>query len=189
MNSIGRLAPALPIEEPSPSVLRGRRYGEDRIYLLVRDPRCVLVAWELTPATHARAVSAARARGSAPRYQIRIERRADPRADPQGAIETAASVDVPDALGGERWYVSLPRSGGECRALLGFVVEGAFSPLLESAWVPVPPDGPCAEEGAWDLTAEARSWLLERARAGRDPEHARGSAPRYAAARPEAPPR
>jgi len=192
MNSTGRLATALPAVEPPPSLLRGRRYGEDRLYLLVRDPRCVLTVWELTPATHARAMSAARARGASPRYQIRIERRGDPRgpADPRGAVEAVTSVDLADALGGERWYMNLPRSGGECRALLGFSVEGAFTALLESTWVPVPPDGPCAEEGAWDLTAEARTWLLERARAGRDPEHARGSAPRYAAPdRPETHPR
>jgi len=185
MNSIGRLAPALPAAEPPPSFLRGRRYGEDRLYLLVRDPRCALAVWELTAATHAGAASAARARGASPRYQIRIERRSDPR----GTVEVATSVDLPDALGGERRYVSLPRSGGECRALLGFVLEGAFSLLLESTWTPVPPDGPCAEEGAWDLTGEARAWLLDQARAGRDPGHARGSAPRYAAPRPETPPR
>ncbi|HXL15040.1 MAG TPA: DUF4912 domain-containing protein, partial [Methylomirabilota bacterium] len=118
MNSTGRLAPALPAAEPPPSILRGRRYGEDRLYLLVRDPRCVLAVWELTAATHARAEAFARARGASPRYQIRIERRADPR----GAVEAAVSVELPDALAGERWYVSLPRSGGECRALLGFAL-------------------------------------------------------------------
>jgi hypothetical protein len=95
-------------------------------------------------------------------------------------VEPIATVELPDALGGDRWYITLPKPGGECRALLGYVLEETFTPLLESSWTPVPPDGPCAEEGAWDLTAEARAWLLERARAGRDQDHAPGSAARYA---------
>ncbi len=148
MNSTGRLAPAPPAADLPASLLRGRRYGVDRLYLLVRDPRRVLAVWELTAETHARARAAARARGASPHYQIRIERRADPR----GAVEAVAGGELQDALAGERWYVSLPRSGGECRALLGFVLEGAFTQLLESTWVPVPPEGPCAEEGVWDLT-------------------------------------
>jgi hypothetical protein len=75
-----------------------------------------------------------------------IERRSSER-DP-GAVE--ATHDVPDALGGDRLYLKLPRPGGECRALLGFNLGGSFEALVQSSWVPVPPDGPCAEEGAWD---------------------------------------
>ena len=105
MDSTGRLALAPLPADPPLSVLRGRRYGEDRLYLLVRDPRCVLILWELTAETHARAVAASRP----PRYQIRIDRRADPRA----AVEAIATVDLPDALGGDRWYVTLPKPGGE----------------------------------------------------------------------------
>jgi hypothetical protein len=58
-------------------------------------------------------------------------------------------VEVSDALGGERRYVTLPRPGGACRAHLGLRLGDAFEPLLTSAWVPVPPDGPCAEAGDW----------------------------------------
>jgi hypothetical protein len=154
MSSTGHRSPALPtMVETPPSSLRGRRYGEDRLYLLVRDPRTVMALWELTPRHHR----------AGHRYGIRIERRA---ADGKPG-EVVARVDLPDALGGERWYVALPRSGGECRALLGVELPEGFHTLLESGWVPVPPDGPCAEEGAWDLTPEARTWLEAWARAAR----------------------
>ncbi len=165
MSSTGRLSPAVSDSEAPPPQRVGIRYGEDRLYLLVRDPRCALVVWELTEASAARAESASGGPGSSPRYQIRIERRADAR----GPAEELVRVDTPDAAKGERWYVSLPRSSGECRALLGFQAGESFVALLTSSWVPVPPDGPCAEEGAWGLTHEARAWLLERAIAGRKP--------------------
>ncbi len=182
MNSSERLAPGLPVAAEAPqSSLRGRRYGEDRIYLLVRDPHTALAIWELTPALHARALATARERGSPVRYRMVIERRADER----DAGRTLVAHDVPDALGGDRWYVKLPLAGGECRALLGISLGDAFSPLLESSWVPVPPDGPCAEEGAWDLTPEAKAWLLERARAARGAAGAMGSAARYLAPDPK----
>ena len=185
MSSIGGLEPAVPATAETPfSSLRGRRYGEDRLYLLVRDPGSALAVWELTPATHARATASARERKAPLRYQIRIERRPDAR----GQAEALARVDLPDALGGERWYVKLPRSGGECRALLGIDVPDGFTAILESSWVPVPPDGPCAEEGAWDLTPEARTWLLEQARAAREPSRRAGYSGRFPAPdRPETP--
>jgi hypothetical protein len=164
VNSLERFAPTLPAAaDPPRSFLRGRRYGEDRLYLLVRDPKTVLLVWEVTPALHARAQGMAREQGVALRYQIAIERRQDERAP----AARSTTVDLPDALGGDRWYAKLPESGGECRALLGILLPGGFSELLASSWVPVPPDGPCAEEGAWNLTPEAKAWLLERARAFR----------------------
>jgi hypothetical protein len=159
--------PRLPaLAEAPPSSLRGRRYGEDRLYLLVRDPRTVMALWELVPSTHERAQGIARERRAPLRYQIRIERRADEKDPPSSLLH----VDVPDALQGERWYATLPRPGGECRAMLGLVLPDGFEALLVSSWVPVPPDGPCAEIGAWDLTPEARAWLEEHARAARGGE-------------------
>ena len=99
MSSFDRLAPAQPaVGGPPLSTLRGRRYGEDRLYLLVRDPRSVLAVWELTAGLHARAQGIARDHKSPLRYQIRIERREEERAP--GAVLT--SVELPDALGGER---------------------------------------------------------------------------------------
>jgi len=182
MHSLERLAPALPaLVEPPPSSLRGRRYGEDCLYLLVRDPHVALAVWEVTPALHARAQARARERGLPPRYRLVIERR--PNADAVAGVACAA-VELPDALGGERWYVKLPQAGGECRALLGISLDKDFEPFRYSSWVPVPPDGPCAEEGAWDLTPEARAWLLERSRAGRVPDIATSSAARYQASVP-----
>jgi hypothetical protein len=166
MSSSGHRSPTLPAAEAPPSSLRGKRYGEDRLYLLVRDPRCALAVWELTPATHERAKG---------RYQIRIERRA--RAEDHA--ETITQVELPDALGGERWYVTLPRSGGECRALLGIAIPGGFEAVLESTWVPVPPEGACAEESPWNLTPEARAWLEERARAARGSHAPTSSAARF----------
>jgi hypothetical protein len=181
MSSTGRLSPPQPSPVLVPvSSLRGRRYGEDRLYLLVRDPRAALAVWELTPAAHARAEAMARERRAPVRYEIRIERRAEER----GAAGTEAIQEIPDALGGERWYVKLPRPGGECRALLGIALPEGFTMILESSWVPVPPDGPCAEEGAWDLTPEAKRWLLEQARAARGAGHGMSSAARFGAPAP-----
>ncbi|HYR52590.1 MAG TPA: DUF4912 domain-containing protein [Candidatus Dormibacteraeota bacterium] len=185
MSSLERLAPAQPALEPPPSSLRGKRYGEDRLYLLVRDPRTVLAVWEVTPALHARAQALARDRGAPLRYRIVIERRKEE----DGPSAVAATVDLPDALQGDRWYVKLPQSGGECRAVLGIWIAGALEPLLTSSWVPVPPDGPCAEDGAWELTEEAKSWLLERARAARAAAGAASSANRYLDPAPRETPR
>jgi hypothetical protein len=165
MSSTGRLSPPQSASEAPPPQRGDVRYGEDRLDLLVRDPRCALLVWELSDASVARAKSLAKGEGSSPRYEIRIERRADDR----GPAEALTRVDVPDAVGGDRWYVSLPRSGGECRASLGTDSGESFVALVMSSWVPVPPDGPCAEEGAWALTHEARAWLLARARAEREP--------------------
>ena len=187
MNSLERLAPPTPAPvEPPRSALRGRRYGEDRLYLLVRDPHVALALWELTPALHARAEALARDRGVPLRYQIAIERRKDER----GPIALLATFEVRDALGGDRDYLNVPRSGGECRAVLGISLAGKFEPLLSSSWVPVPPDGPCAEEGAWNLTEEQRAWLLGRDRAARASAGSTSSAARYLDPAPhEIPPR
>ena len=68
--------------------MRGRRYAEDRLYLLVRDPHTVLAVWELTPALHARAQASARDRGSPLRYRIQIERRQDARSPLAAAKST-----------------------------------------------------------------------------------------------------
>lgn len=174
MSSTGIRAAALPAVEAPPSPLQGRRYGEDRLYLMIRDPHRALAIWELTHATHARAETAARERRAPLRYQVRIERRSEK----EGAAPLAR-VDLPDALGGERWYVDLPRAGGECRAVLGIELPGDFLVLLESDWAPVPPDGPCAEDGTWALTPEARAWLEERARRGRGLDSSPGSFARY----------
>ena len=85
VSSLERLAPAHPVPEPPPSSLRGRRYGEDRLYLLVRDPRTVLALWELTPALHARAQGSARARRGLP--------------EPQGfQLKTALAAGAPGAV-------------------------------------------------------------------------------------------
>ena len=162
MGSLERLAPALPtLVEAPPSALRGRTYGEDRLYLLVRDPHRVAAVWEITPALHARAERIARDARVPLRYLLRIEGRAREGA----AVSIRAQADLPDALGGSSWYLTLAASGGECRACIGLERGGAFEPLLASGWVPVPPEGACAEEGAWDLTPEARAWLLASAKA------------------------
>jgi len=158
-----------------PSSLRGRRYGEDRLYLLIRDPRRALALWELTPAAHARAEARARERKTPIRYEIRVERRDHDR----DAGEPLVRVDLPDAVHGERFYVTLPRAGGWCRAHLGILLGDAFEPVLTSTWVPVPPEGPCAEEGSWDLTPEARAWLEEKARAARGLPATPGSVARF----------
>jgi len=74
-------------------------------------------------------------------------------------VARVAVVGLPDALGGEGWYIDLPVSGGECRALLGLELPTEFVPLLTSRWVSVPPDAPCAQVGEWELDAEGAAWL------------------------------
>jgi len=130
---------------------------------MARDPHAAFAAWEITPALHARAGAAARERGARMAYQLRVERRRD-----EGAkTSVVVIVDLPDALGGEGWYLHLPESGGECRALLGILLPEGFETLLCSRWIPFPPDGPCAELGDWDLDQSAAEWLKRRFGAAR----------------------
>ncbi len=86
-----------------------------------------------------------------------MERRAR-EGDPARPI---ATVDLPDALGGESWYVDLPEAGGLVRARLGLDLPAGFAPLLVSRWAALPPEGPCAEVGAWDVAIDSAdaAWL------------------------------
>jgi len=155
MSSLERLAAAAPAAKPPFSAWKGRRDGEDRLYLMARDPHSAFAAWEVTPALHLRAEAAARAKGARTSYQLRVERRLG-----EGAqVSIAATADLPDAVGGEGWHLDLPESGGECRALLGILLPGGFETLLHSRWIAVPPDGPCAKTGDWDLDQGALEWL------------------------------
>ncbi len=158
MSSIDRFANVAPSAEPPPSSLRGRRHGEDRLYLFARDPHSLFAAWELSPALHARAEGLARAEGASTRYQIRVERRRDERDE----AAVCVALDLPDAVGGEGWYIDLPAAGGECRALLLLLLPSGIAPLLRSRWTAVPPDGPCAEAGEWEIDAAAAEWLDRR---------------------------
>ena len=155
MSSLERLAAAAPAATLPSSAWKGRRHAEDRLYLMVRDPHSAFAAWEITPALHRRAEAVARAADAAIAYQLRVERRRDGEAP----ASIAAIADLPDALGGEGWYFELPQSGGECRAALGVVLPGGFEPLLHSRWIPVPPDGACAETGEWDPNEGDLEWF------------------------------
>ncbi|HEU4335008.1 MAG TPA: DUF4912 domain-containing protein [Candidatus Eisenbacteria bacterium] len=154
MSSLERLAPPPPSAASGPP-LRGRRYGEDRLHLLVRDPARALAVWEICPELAARAAERAAASGAPLRYRLRVEW-SERETDPASA---ATEVDLPDALRDEAWYLDLPRSGGGARAVLGLDLPGGFLTLLTSRWVPVPPNGPCAERGEWEMDAAARAWI------------------------------
>jgi len=170
MNSTERLAGRMPAPtEPPPAAWRGRRFDEDRLHLLVRDPRRVFAAWEISRAT-ADGAAARCARANAPvRYALRIERAEKADAN----VTETLRAELPDALGGEGWYVELPRGGGMARALIGLELPQGFEALLASRWMPVPPDGPCAETGEWSVDEAAAEWLA------RDAERNRGqSVPR-----------
>lgn len=184
MSSFERLATGIePVEAPH-AAWRGRRHGEDRLHLLVRDPHRVFAAWEMSDATARRATSLAAARGAPVRYALALERIAKEGEAPREIVR----VPLPDALGGEGWYVDLPRSGGVCRAVLGLDLPGGFEPLLVSRWMPVPPDGPCRETGDWPVDEVRRAWLereSERLR-GRAVTPLPSSASRYLAS-PQAP--
>ena len=140
---------------PTATGLRGRRYGEDRLHLLARDPRRLFATWEISTSLAARAAAMAAKAGAPIRYQLRVIR-----ADrPEGAARETLTHDLPDAMGGESWNVDLPSGGGAARAFLGIAVPAGFETLLASRWTPVPPEGPCAEEGEWPLDDAAAAWL------------------------------
>jgi hypothetical protein len=185
MSSLERLAGAGPAPAETPTAgLRGRRHGEDRLHLLMRDPRRVFATWEVSPALAARAAARAVEAGAPLRYQLRIERAAAAEGPPSDSL----TQDLADALGGESWYVDLPRGGGYARALLGLDLRGAFEPLLASRWIAIPPEGPCREEGSWPLDADATAWLTREAERLRSRVGARipSSASRYLAS-PQSP--
>ena len=158
MSSFERLGPPGPVGAAAawaPPSLQGRRYGEDRLHLLVRDPRRVLAIWEVSPATASSAAARASAAGAPVRYQVRIERERDGGLAP----ETIAGADLPDALGGEGWYLAIPPRAGRCRALLGLDLGGRFESLLVSRWVATPPDGPCDAVAPWPLAPGGEAWV------------------------------
>src|SRR5262249_40857129 len=154
MSSLDRLQPAATAEGP-PAPLRGRRYDESRLHLLVRDPRRVFATWEISASFARSAAARAGAMHASVRYRLWIDRVAR-EGDPPRVV---VSADIPDALGGEGWYLDLPESGGFARARIGLDLPGDSVTLLESRWMPVPPDGPCAEAGSWDIDPTAAEWL------------------------------
>ncbi len=146
---------ALEILPAPPAALRGVRYGEDRLHLLVRDPRRVFALWEISEPLARRAAGIASAAKAPLRYALAVEC-----ADrPGGVLRDTIRVALPDALGVEGWYVDLPRGGGSCRAVLGLELPHGFEPLLSSRWSPVPPEGPCREVGDWPVDDVRRAWL------------------------------
>jgi 1,4-alpha-glucan branching enzyme len=151
VSSLDRLAVA-----PRPDAGAGRaprRYGEDCVHLLVRDPRRVFAAWEISPALAAVASARAEEERASARYQIRIER-SDGGETPALPVVT---VDLPNALDNGGWYIDLPASGGQARAVLGLDLPSGFCPLLFSRWASVPPEGPCVETATWEPNGAARS--------------------------------
>ncbi|HET9952571.1 MAG TPA: DUF4912 domain-containing protein [Candidatus Eisenbacteria bacterium] len=158
MSSFERLGPLGPVGAAAawaPPSLHGRRYGEDRLHLLVRDPRRVLAIWEISQATASSAVARASAASAPLRYQLRVERERDGGLAP----ETVAGADLPDALGGEGWYLAIPPRAGRCRALLGLDLGGRFESLLVSRWVATPPEGPCDAVAPWPLEPGGEAWV------------------------------
>ena len=184
MSSFERLGTgATPVVATPPATsLRGRRYGEDRLHLLTRDPRRVFATWEISAPLAARAAALAAAAGAPVRYQLRVERSATP----EGPVRETVTRDLPDALGGESWHVDLPTAGGAARAVLGLDLPGGFEALLVSRWTAVPPDGPCAEIGEWPVDAASAAWLAREAERLRGASGARmpSSVSRYLTAPP-----
>ena len=154
----GSLDPLGPIGAAAtwaPPSLRGRRYAEDRLHLLIREPRRVLVIWEISPATAATAAARASAASVALRYPVRIERERDGGLAP----DTIAGTDLPDALGGEGWYLAIPPRAGRCRALLGLDIGGRFESILVSRWIATPPEGACDSVAPWPLAPGGEAWV------------------------------
>ena len=124
----------------------------------------MFTTWEISPALASLASSRAAAAGAPLRYRLLIECRERLEAESR----VSASADLPDAIGQDSWYFDLRGPAGEARALLGLDLPGGFEPLLTSRWMPVPPDGPCHEEGSWDLDPEGAAWLSHHAGPGRN---------------------
>lgn len=181
MSSFQRLGGVAASEvAPTATSLRGRRYGDDRLHLLARDPRRLFATWEISTSLAARAAAMAAEAGAPIRYQLRVIR-----ADrPEGAARETLTHDLPDAVGGESWNVDLPSGGGAARAFIGLALPAGFETLLASRWAPVPPEGPCAEEGEWPLDDAAAAWLAREAERQRRASGARmpSSATRYLSA-------
>ena len=179
MSSTERLALPGPIGASAtwvPPSLRGRRYGDDRLHLLVRDPRRVVAVWEISQATASGAAARAGEAGVPIRYVLKIERQREDGLAP----ELIAGADLPDALGGEGWYVAIPARAGHCRAVIGIDLPSGFTPLLTSRWAPTPPDGPCEETAPWPLGDEGEAWAARQwARALAERAPAPSSAARY----------
>jgi hypothetical protein len=185
MTSLERLGAATEPLPPPAASWRGRRFGEDRLHLLVRDPRRVFAAWEITPSLARRAAAMAASAGAPLRFVLAIERSERASTQPAETIRAA----LPDAVGGDGWYVDLPRGGGWARAVLGIDLrDGAagLEPLLASRWMPVPPEGPCREEGEWPVDDVRRAWLAREAERlrGRAVPALPSSAARYLASPP-----
>lgn len=181
MTSLERLAARTPVEAPA-APFRGRRYDEDRLHLLVRDPHHAAAIWEISRELHARAESMARAARATLRYRLLVHQA--PSAD--RAPSATFAIDLPDALRDESWFFDLPASGGVARAELGLDLPSGFVALLTSRWMPVPPDGPCAETGDWSIDPASAAWLdaeAARARSG-SPRTSPSSVARYLAPRP-----
>ena len=146
---------ALETLPPPAAALRGLRYGEDRLHILVRDPRRAFAIWEISAPLARRAAAITSAAKAPLRYALTVE--CSDR--PGGALRDTIRVPLPDAVGGEGWYVDLPRGGGSCRAVLGLELPHGFEALLSSRWSPVPPEGPCREVGEWPVDDVRRAWL------------------------------
>ena len=142
MSSLDRLG-TTSFADPTGADEIGRRYHEDRLHLLVRDPRRVFATWEISPALASFAAARAGEARAIARYQIRVER-IENGADP---ARTVATVDLSDALQRDGWYIDLPVSGGQVRAIMGLDLPGGFHPLLHSRWAAVPPEGLSSERG------------------------------------------
>jgi hypothetical protein len=181
MTSLERLATQTPVEAPA-APLRGRRYDEDRLHLLIRDPHRAAAIWEISSKLQARAESMAKAARAPVRYRIVVHQAAGP----DGAPLATIAIDLPDALRDETWFFDLQVSGGVARAELGLDLPSGLAVLLTSRWMPVPPDGPCAETGDWSIDPASAAWLdaeAARARSG-SPRTSPSSVARYLATRP-----
>jgi hypothetical protein len=165
MSSFERLGAATEPLPPPAASWRGRRFEEDRLHLLVRDPRRVFAAWEVSASLARRAAAMAASAGAPLRFVLAIERSES--APSQGAAPAETiRVPLPDAILGDGWYVDLPRGGGFARAVLGIEIgagDAGQAPLLASRWMPVPPQGQCREEGEWPVDEARRAWLAREA--------------------------
>jgi len=110
-----------------------RKYGKDKLILLVRDPRWIFAYWEVTPGkeNHVRAEGGKDLDNA--QCVLRIY-------DCEGK-KIISSFDLQIHLSARSWYIHLPAAGRTWRAELGFIGRsGRFYTLLRSNAVTTPRD-------------------------------------------------
>ncbi len=118
-----------------------RTYGETRLWLAARDPRCLFAYWEFRPEEHPDAFD----EGGRPRFFLRIFREGGHAESSTGIEPGAGNAFIPVASPGTRYF-----------AELGFYSGDIWCFLARSGDTHTPPDAPAAPAPAVFATIPSR---------------------------------